>query len=154
MNAQNNRRIDSVAMSQMDDATLTRWAGLEPVLTPLEAELIRRWNDFIELHSAVVEAVEYHTEDPAEIERAFDIADKFDNDEETAEDARRALTFVRNQEGWNAPISNLLAFRDRLLDDEPMETDHDTVEIPVREYEHLMDSLRRLDSEFYEAIKG
>lgn len=153
MTNKNSRRIDSVAMSQMDDATLTRWAGLEPVLTPLEAELIRRWNDFIELHSAVVEAVEYHTEDPADIERAFDIADKFDNDEETAEDARRALTFVRNQENFDAPVDNLLKLRERLLDSPPAES-CGFVRLPAREYESLMFYLRDLDSEFYEAIKG
>lgn len=152
MTKQNNRAIDAVAMSQMDDATLTRWAALEPVLTPLETELIRRWNDFIELHSAVVEAVEYHTEDPADIERAFDIADIFDRDEETAEDAKRALTFVRNQEGWNAPVSGLLKLREKLIDEEPVRTGG-VVLLPVGAYESLMDSLRRLDSEFFEAVR-
>ena len=153
MNAQNNRRIDSVAMSQMDDATLTRWAGLEPVLTPLEAELIRRWNDYLEIHAAGVEAVETYTEDFSEIEKAFEIADLFDRDEETAEDAKRALTFVRNQEGFDAPLDNLLKLRERLLDSPPAES-CGFVRLPAREYESLMLYLRDLDSEFYEAIKG
>lgn len=152
MTNQNNRAIDAVAMSQMDDATLTRWAGLEPVLTPLETELIRRWNDFIELHSAVVEAVEYHTEDPAVVERAFDIADTFHNDEETAEDARRALAFVRDQERFDAPLDGLLKLHERLLEDEPVKTGG-VVLLPAEEFDCLMRNLSRLDSEFWEAVK-
>lgn len=152
MTKQNNRAIDAVTMSQMDDATLTRWAALEPVLTPLEAELIRRWNDYLEIHAAGVEAVEYYTGDPADIERAFDIADLFDRDEETAEDARRALKFVRDQEGFDAPIGELLKLWGRLLNEEPVRTGN-VVLMPAEEYDRLMEKLSRLDSEFFEAVK-
>lgn len=152
MTKQNNRAIDAVAMSQMDDATLTRWAALEPVLTPLETELIRRWNDYIEIHAAGVEAVETYTEDFSEIEKAFDIADIFDRDEETAEDAKRALNFVRDQERFDAPVDNLLKLRERLLEDEPVTTGG-VVLFPAEEFDCLMRNLRRLDSEYWDAIK-
>ena len=150
MTNQNSRRIDSVAMSQMDDATLTRWAGLEPVLTPLEAELIRRWNDYLEINAAGVEAVSYYTDDPKELEKAFDIASMFDTDEEEAEAAKRALSFVRNQEGFDAPISVLQELRERLLEAAPVCTGN-VVLMPVDEYNLLMEKLARLDSDFYNA---
>ena len=152
MTNQNNRRIDAVAMSQMDDATLTRWAALEPVLTPLETELILRWNDYLEIHAAGVEAVETYTENFSEIEKAFDIADLFDRDEEEADAARRALKFVRDQEGFDAPIGELLKLWGRLLNEEPVRTGN-VVLMPAEEYDRLMEKLSRLDSEFFEAIK-
>ena len=152
MTNQNNRRIDAVAMSQMDDATLTRWAALEPVLTPLETELILRWNDYLEIHAAGVEAVETYTENFSEIEKAFDIADLFDRDEEEADAARRALKFVRDQEGFDAPVGELLKLWGRLLNEEPVRTGN-VVLMPAEEYDRLMEKLSRLDSEFFEAIK-
>ena len=147
----NNRAIDSVSMSQMDDSTLRRWASLEPVLTPLEAELIRRWADYLEINAAGVEAVSYYTDDPKELETVFDIADAFDRDEDEVAAAKRALTFVRNQEGFDAPVNNLLKLRERLLEAAPEQTGG-VVLMPAEEYTELMESLRRLDSEIYEAM--
>lgn len=151
-----NRAIYRVAMRQLDTADFIRWAAAEPDLNPLEAELLARYAEVLPLAEYCELRGETGAETVQRIEQLEAIEDAAGGDIEEIEAARRALVFVRSQEGINAPLNLLERWREyaESEEDTPVKYSADcrNVTMPARFFEELCDLIRDLENDHYRAL--
>lgn len=151
-----NRAIYRVAMRQLDNSEFIRWAAAEPDLNPLEAELLARYLEVFPLAEYCEQRNESGAEIVERIEQLEAIEDAAGDDVEEIEAARRALDFVRNQEGLNAPLNLMGHWCDdaESEDGTPVKYSADgrNVTMPARFFEELCELIRALENEHYRAL--
>lgn len=151
-----NRAIYRVAMRQLDNSEFIRWAAAEPDLNLLEAELLARYLEVFPLAEYCEQRNESGAEIVERIEQLEAIEDAAGDDVEEIEAARRALDFVRDQEGLNAPLNLMERWREdaESEEDTPVKYSADcrSVTMPARFFEEICDLIRDLENEHYRAL--
>jgi hypothetical protein len=151
-----NRAIYRVAMRQLEARDFIRWAAAEPDLNPLEAELLARYAEVLPLAEYCEQRGETGAETVQRIEQLEDIEDAAGGDVEEIEAARRALVFVRNQEGFNAPLNLMTRWRNAAESEEESPVRYvdgaRNVVMPARFFEEVCDLIRDLENDHYRAL--
>lgn len=151
-----NRAIYRIAMRQLETRDFIRWAATEPDLNPLESELLARYLEVFPLAEYCSCRGLNATELSQMVERLEEIEDAAGDDIEGIEAARRALVFVRNQEGFDAPLNLMTRWREdaESEEDTPVKYSADcrNVTMPARFFEEICSLIRDLENEHFRAL--